>query len=135
MWVSEGPSALGRFRAIDLQHALTREGARPAPLDDFPADRLLHSEEYGDYQGGAGGHRSRADAARAEPIIKGAGDAKVALALAPDVGDLHRLLGDIERELGNLAGARAHYERYLELVPGRLRDQERVRGLLEELGE
>lgn len=134
MWVGEGPSALGRFRAIDLRHALTREGDRPAPLDDFPADRLLHSEEYGDYKEAlAAIDHARALLAEGLPR-KALADAKVALALAPDVGDLHRLLGDIERELGDLAQARAHYERYLELVPGRLRDQERVRGLLEELG-
>lgn len=135
MWVAEGPSALGRFRAIDLRHALTREGARPAPLDDFPADRLLHSEEYGDYKVAlAAIEHARLLLAAGLPR-KALIDAKVALALAPDVGDLHRLLGDIERELGDLAGARTHYERYLELVPGRLRDQERVRGLLEELGQ
>lgn len=135
MWVAEGPSALGRFRAIDLRYALTREGARPAPLDDFPADRLLHSEEYGDYKEAlAAIDHARALLAAGLPR-KALVDAKLALALAPDVGDLHRLLGDIERELGNLAEARAHYERYLELVPGRLRDQERVRGLLEELGQ
>jgi tetratricopeptide (TPR) repeat protein len=135
MWVAEGPSALGRFRAIDLRHALTREGARPAPLDDFPADRLLHSEEYGDYKAAlAAIEHARLLLAAGLPR-KALIDAKVALALAPDVGDLHRLLGDIERELGDLASARTHYERYLELVPGRLRDQERVRGLLEELGQ
>jgi isopenicillin-N N-acyltransferase like protein len=125
LWVCEGPSALGRFRAFDLRHALAREGARPAPLDDFPADRLLHSEEYGDYQEAlAAIDHARALLAQGLPR-KALADAKVALALAPDVGDLHRLLGDIERELGDLAAARTHYERYLELVPGRLRDQER----------
>ena len=135
LWVAEGPSALGRYHAIDLRHTLTREGARPAPLDDFPPDRLLHSEEYGDYKESlAAIDHARALLADGLPR-KALADAKVALALAPDVGDLHRLLGDIERELGNLAEARAHYERYLELVPGRLRDQERVRGLLEELGQ
>ena len=134
LWVAEGPSALGRYRAIDLRHALTREGARPAPLDDFPADRLLYSEEYGDYKEAlAAIDHARVLLAQGLPR-KALADAQVALALAPDVGDLHRLLGDIERELGNLAAARTHYERYLELVPGRLRDQERVRGLLEELG-
>ena len=59
--------------------------------------------------------------------------AQVALALAPDVGELHRLLGDIERELGNRDDARTHYRRYLELVPGRRRDQVRVEGILAEL--
>ncbi|WP_434427871.1 C45 family autoproteolytic acyltransferase/hydolase [Nannocystis pusilla] len=135
MWVGEGPSALGRFRAIDLRHALGRRQERPAPLDDFPADRLLHSEEYSDYKEAleALGH-ARGLLARGLPE-QALASASVALALAPDVGELHRLLGDIERELGDLAAARRHYERYLELVPGRLRDQERVRGLLEELRE
>jgi isopenicillin-N N-acyltransferase-like protein len=135
LWVSEGPSALGRFRAIDLNYALAREGARPAPLDDFPADRLLHSEEYGDYLEALAAIDHARSLVAQGLAQKALADAKVALALAPDVGDLHRLLGDIERELGNMAAARTHYERYLELVPGRLRDQERVRGLLEELGE
>lgn len=135
MWIGEGPSALGRFRAIDLRHALTRQPGRPAPLDDFPADRLYRSEEYGDY-------REALEALAHARALLGRGlatqalaSAKIALALAPDVGDLHRLLGDIERELGDLPAAREHYERYLQLVPGRLRDQERVRGLLEELRE
>lgn len=135
MWVSEGPSALGRFQAFDLRHALTRQGSRPAPLDDFPADRLLHSEEFGDYREALESiEHARALLGRGL-ADKALASAKVALALAPDVGDLHRLLGDIERELGHAAEARAHYERYLQLVPGRLRDQERVRGLLEELSE
>lgn len=133
MWVGEGPSALGRFRAIDLRHALGRQQDRPAPLDDFPADRLLHSEEYSDYKEALEA-LAHARSLLARNLPRQALDsATVALALAPDLGDLHRLLGDIHRELGDLAAARAHYERYLELVPGRLRDQERVRGLLEEL--
>ncbi|MEZ4450014.1 MAG: C45 family autoproteolytic acyltransferase/hydrolase [Nannocystaceae bacterium] len=135
LWVAEGPSALGRFRAFDLRYLLMRQGSRPAPLDDFPADRLLHSEEYADFEeaGDAIAHaQSLLAAGRPERALA---SAKLALALAPDIGDLHRLLGDIERDLGHRPEARAHYERYLELVPGRLRDQERVRGILEELGD
>ena len=60
--------------------------------------------------------------------------ARIALALAPDVGDLHRLLGDIYRDLGDAEQALRHYRRYIELVPGRHRDQEIVRGIIEELG-
>jgi len=135
LWVAEGPSTLGRYRAFDLGHLLARQRTRPAPLADFLADRLLYSEEYRDY-----GEALEGVAYARELLALGRPDqalaaAQVSLALAPDIGELHRLLGDIERELGNLADARAHYERYLELVPGRLRDQERVRGLLEELGQ
>lgn len=134
MWVAEGPSALGRFRAFDLRYLLMRQGTRPAPLDDIASDRLLHSEEFSDFQQALDAIAHAQSLLAAGLPERALASAKLALALAPDVGDLHRLLGDIERELDHPAEARRHYERYLELVPGRLRDQERVRGLLEELG-
>jgi tetratricopeptide (TPR) repeat protein len=134
LWVGEGPSALGRFRAFDLRYALARQGGRPAPPDDFAADRLLFSEEYNDWLEA----REEYDWAR-QLLLRGEADAalasaRVALALAPDVGEIHRLVGDIERERGDHEQAKRHYRRYLELVPGRIRDQEVVRGLLDELG-
>lgn len=134
LWVAEGPSTLGRYRAFDLRTLLGRQGRSPAPLDDLPADRLLYSEEYNDYQ------EALAELEHARRLLKEdrADDAlvsgKVALALAPDVADLHRLLGDIHRELDEDEPAIRHYRRYLELVPGRARDQEVVRGILDELG-
>lgn len=135
MWVAEGPSALGRFRAFDLRYLLMRQGTRPAPLDEFPPDRLLHSEEFSDFQQAMDAIDHAKSLLAIDMPKKALASAKLALALAPDVGELHRLLGDIERELDNPSAARKHYRRYLELVPGRLRDQERVRGLLEELGD
>lgn len=134
MWVAEGPSTLGRYRAFDLRHLLARQGSRPAPLDDVEADRLLYSEEYKDYQ------EALREIEYARYLLArglhhdALASAHVALALAPDVGDLHRLLGDIERDLGHTEQAMAHYQRYIELVPGRHRDQEIVRGMIEELG-
>lgn len=134
MWVAEGPSTLGRYRAFDLRHLLARQGNRPAPLDDVEADRLLYSEEYKDYQE-ALREIEHARYLLARNLHEDAlSSARVALALAPDVGDLHRLLGDIERDLGHPEEAIAHYQRYIELVPGRHRDQEIVRGIIEELG-
>lgn len=133
MWVAEGPSTLGRYQAIDLGRSLRRTEGPPAPLDDLPPDPLLYSEEYRDYQ-------EAIDAIEHARIMLGRGlperarwSAQVALALAPDLGELHRLLGDIERELGNAEQARTHYKRYLDLVPGRRRDQVRVEGILAEL--
>jgi isopenicillin-N N-acyltransferase like protein len=134
LWVAEGPSNLGRYRAFDLRHLLGRQGSRPAALADFPADRLLHSEEYRDYQEALRGidyARELLGLARPHEALAAA---QVSLALAPDIGELHRLLGDIERELGQPERAKAHYRRYLELIPGRQRDQERVKGIIEELG-
>ncbi len=135
MWVAEGPSTLGRYQAIDLGRSLRRAEGPPAPLDDLPPDPLLYSEEFRDY-------REAIEAIDHARVMLGRGlperarwSAQVALALAPDLGELHRLLGDIERDLGNAAQARVHYERYLELTPGRKRDQVRVKGILAELEE
>ena len=134
MWVGEGPSALGRFQAFDLARMLGRDDAPAAPLDDLPADSLLHSEEYRDWL-------EAIDAIQHARRLLGRGhperalvSAQVAHALAPDVGELHRLLGDIERELGHAEDAIVHYRRYLELVPGRRREQVRVEGIIAELG-
>jgi len=134
LWVAEGPSAIGRFRAFDLRYLLGRQGTRPAPLEDIPAAPLLASEEYRDYL------EALAAVEHARYVLNnGAAEqartsAMIALALAPELGDLHRLLGDIERELGNIEAAIPHYQRYLELIPGRERDRVQVEGILNELG-
>ncbi len=134
LWVSEGPSALGKFRAFDLRYWLMRQGDRPAPLDDIPPDRLLHSEAYNDYEQALHAIAYAKDLLGQQLPERARTAAQVALTLAPEIGSLHRLLGDIERELNNPEAALEHYRRYLELVPARLRDQERVRGIMEELG-
>lgn len=134
LWVAEGPSTLGRYRAFDLGHLLARQRTRPAPLPDFQADRLLYSEEYRDYGEALEGIAYARELLARERPEQALATAQVSLALAPDIGELHRLLGDIERELGNAEQAKTHYRRYLELVPGRQRDQERVKGIIEELG-
>ena len=134
LWVAEGPSTLGRYRAFDLRHLLGRQGSRPAPLADFPADRLLYSEEYRDYKEALEGIDYARELLGLERPREALAAAQVSLALAPDIGELHRLLGDIERELEHDEEAKLHYRRYLELIPGRQRDQERVKGIIEELG-
>src|SRR5690606_17581042 len=134
LWVAEGPSTLGRYRAFDLRYLLGRQGSRPAALEDFPADRLLYSEEYRDYQEALEGIDYARELLALDRPAEALAAAQVSLALAPDIGELHRLLGDIERELEHPEEAKAHYRRYLELIPGRQRDQERVKGIIEELG-
>ncbi len=133
MWIAEGPSTLGRYRAIDLAYLLGRGEGRPAPLHDLPPDPLLYSEQYRDYTEAIESiDHARALLSAGHPE-RALWSAKIALALAPDVGDLHRLLGDIERELGHTEQALVHYRRYLELVPGRRREQVRVEGIIAEL--
>lgn len=134
LWVAEGPSTLGRYRAFDLRYLLGRQGSRPAALADFPADRLLYSEEYRDYQEALAGLDYARELLLLDRADEALAAARVSLALAPDIGELHRLLGDIERELDHGEQAKIHYRRYLELIPGRQRDQERVKGIIEELG-
>jgi len=134
LWVAEGPSTLGRYRAFDLRYLLGRQGTRPAALSDFPADRLLYSEEYRDYQEALEGLDYARELLTLDRPQEALAAAQVSLALAPDIGELHRILGDIERELDHPDAAKAHYRRYLELIPGRQRDQERVKGIIDELG-
>ena len=134
LWVSEGPSGLGRFQAFDLRKLLGRDDAPPSPLGDIPPDPLLYAEAYRDYQEAIELVRHARTLLTEGFPGRALWSAKVALALGPDVGDLHRLLGDIERELGNDAEALGHYKRYLELTPGRRRDQVRVEGIIAELG-
>ena len=134
MWVGEGPSTLGRFRAFDLRHLLTRQEGPAAPLEDLPSDPLLYSEEYTDYLEAkrqleyASYLLSLGQAADAESA------AQLALGLAPELAELHRLLGDIARDLGHREDAVQAYRRYIELVPGRMREQQRARSVIEELG-
>ncbi len=134
LWVSEGPSAMGRFQAFDLRHRLGRQGQRPAPLEDLPADPLLFSAEYYDFKEAQRALAYARDRLREGDLDRAHWSATIGLALAPDLGDLHRILGDVQRERGDTAAAQAHYQRYLDLIPGRLRDQERIRGVLAELG-
>lgn len=134
LWVAEGPSTLGRYQAFDLRQLLGRERGPTTPLDDLPPDPLLYSEAYRDYQEAVELVDHASALLTAGYPDRALWSAKVALALAPDVGDLHRLLGDIERELGHDDDAIAHYQRYLELIPGRRRDQVRVEGIIAELG-
>ena len=133
LWVAEGPSTLGRYRAFDLRHLLRPREYRPGAPQDFPPDRLLYSEEYNDY-------RVALDELEYARKRFSMGDtetarfsAEIALSLAPDVGPLHRLLGNIYRELDMKDEALTAYRRYLELVPGQNRDQDRVRGIIDEL--
>ena len=133
MWVAEGPSNLGRYQAFDLRRLLGRDEVVAAPLQDLPADPLLYSEEYRDYQEAIESIDHARTLLAQGQHERALWSAKVALALAPDVGELHRLLGDIERELEHPEEAVAHYRRYLELVPGLRRDQVRVEGIIAEL--
>ncbi len=134
LWVGEGPSTLGSYRAYDLRARLGRDDARPAAVEDLAPDPLLFSAEYQDYrQALAAAEHARAMLAMGEPE-RARWSAAIGLALAPELGDLHRVMGDVGRALGDVDLAREHYTRYLELSPGRLRDHELVRGILNELG-
>lgn len=133
MWVAEGPSNLGRYQAFDLRELLGRDDTPAAPLADLPSDPLLYSEEYRDYLEAVDSIDHARQLLAQGYLERALWSAKVALALAPDVGELHRLLGDIERELDHPEEAIAHYRRYLELVPGLRRDQVRVEGIIAEL--
>ncbi len=133
LWVGEGPSTLGRFRAFDLKHLLRPREHRQGAPQSFQPDRLLYSEIYADYRVALEEMEYARERLNAGEFEQARFSAEVALSLAPDIGPLHRLLGNIYRELEMENEALAAYRRYLELVPGQNRDQDRVRGMIDEL--
>jgi len=130
LWVSEGPGALGRFRAFDLRYELRGEGVRPAPPADIPA-------------------ASDADPSAARAILAARGDlrqarrargqsrnaaarelAARALARVPDLPAANLMMGELAEARGDDATARTYFERYVRLGPDDLSAAEEVRARL-----
>jgi len=133
MWVGEGPGALGALRAFDVRHELAGPGqatAGAAPPADLPADAALDSAGYRDLV--------VADAALADAVrMLAAGKRRLAVealrravSFAPSLPGAHKLLADVLRAQRDAAGARAEYQRFLELSPPYLDEVEEVRAWL-----
>jgi tetratricopeptide (TPR) repeat protein len=128
LWVGEGPHMLGKFRAFDLKRELRGE-ERPAP-PDLPADPIADTDEYAAYREAkasleaAERYRAAGDAERAIE------EARKAAALEDQMPEPHRLLGDLLRARGDVAGARHEYERFLADSPPYYKDVEDVKGIL-----
>jgi hypothetical protein len=128
LWVGEGPHALGRFRAFDLRKELLGEERPASP--DFPADPILDTDEYRRYLDAQAAYKT-AERLRDQKLPTLALDeARRAAGLEDGMAEAHRLIGDLLRANGDVAGAKAAYRRFLELSPPYLKDVEEVKGFL-----
>lgn len=133
LWVSEGPGASGRFRAFDLRYELRREGARPAPPPDIPADTEL---DPGDAEAILA---ARADLREARHAWSDGSHRRArelvqrALARAPTLPEALRMAGDYARADGDHEVADQFYRRYLEVGPDDLAAEEEIKALLNNL--
>ncbi len=132
LYVSEGPGAMGRFRAFDLRDELGGSGPRFAPLSPIPPagddDRLADAKAV---------IAARAELRRARDAQAGGRDDDAwahiqrALARAPDLPEALALAGDHAGATGLEAQAEALYRRYLEIGADSPRKRDAIRARLE----
>jgi hypothetical protein len=128
LWVGEGPHLLGKFRAFDLRKELLGEDRPPAA--DLPEDATAQSDEYRRYLLAMSAWKT-AERLRDQKLPERALDeARRAAGYEDAMPEPHRLLGDLLRQRGDVAGAKNEYRRFLELSPPYLKDIEEVKGLL-----
>jgi isopenicillin-N N-acyltransferase like protein len=128
LWVGEGPHALGKFRAFDLRRELLGED-RPASAD-LAEDPTLTSDEYRRYLGAQAAYKT-AERLRDQKLpVLALEEARRAAGLVDKMPEAHRLIGDLLRAGGDVAGAKQEYRRFLELSPPYLKDIEEVKGFL-----
>ncbi len=127
LWISDGPGALGRFRAFDLRYELRGEGVRPAPPADLP--------EASDARPSAARAiiRARRDLRLARKA-RGRGRSALArelaaraLARVPDLPEANLLLGQLAEARGDTETSQHYYERYMDLGPDDLGAAEEIR--------
>jgi hypothetical protein len=125
LWIADGGAA-GRMRAVDLRHELHGEGTHPAPPPDVPPDAGLDA----DAAAAVVAARALVRAARAASGERARELAARALALAPTYPAVLRTAGDLARRAGDDAGARAYYQRWLELGSDDPAAEEEIRAYL-----
>jgi len=128
LWVGEGPHLLGRFRAFDLRKELLGE-ERPAP-GDLPEDPIALSDDFRNYKEAMASLKAAERLRDERELDRAAEEARKAIGFETLMPEPHRILGDLLRDQGDRAGARAEYQRFLQLSPPYLKDIEQVKGIL-----
>ncbi len=119
LWVSEGPRTLGRYVRIDLAARLLEgeaAGAREG-TDDIPADPALEDGTWARLVLGARFRKEAGVAVGARRFEAAADLYRRATAIRPDDHLAWRGLAEASERGGDRAGARAAWERVLQLAP------------------
>ncbi len=131
LWVAEGPGARSRFRAFDLRHELSGEGARAAPPPDIPA------LGEGDGRVAAAVLAAEADLRAARQAVRRGGRRQArelvsrALVRAPDLPQALWMAAELARADHDDERARRLLQRYLDVGPDDLNAGEEARAILD----
>lgn len=131
-WVSEGPSAHGRLRAIDLRHALGDDRVAAAPPPDIPADPAVEASAITAVQLARADLMAARRAAQRGALARARELAQRALVRSPQLVDALLLAGNLAQRGGDGAGAQRLLRRLLELGPDDSRAEQEARAYLQE---
>jgi hypothetical protein len=129
LWVSD-PHAAGRMRAFDLRHELRGEGDRPAPPADIPPDAAFDPDRMPSLIAARADLREARGALEAGDTERAAEACARARARMPALPEALELAATIAQLRGDLAGARAAFEAWLDGGPDDPKGEERARALL-----
>lgn len=129
LWVAD-PRAGGRMRAFDLRHELRRDGDRPAPPADIPADASADPDRAATLAAAradlriaraalAAGNRERASEACARARVR-----------APSLPEALELDAQVAQARGDLSGARAAFQAWLDAGPDDPKQEQRARAMI-----
>jgi isopenicillin-N N-acyltransferase-like protein len=130
LWVGAGPHASGRYVAFDVGKELGVKAAEQEPAD-LPADPIVGTQAFADYQLAQAALRSAAQLKALGRRDRALDEARVAVGAEERSADAQQLLGDLLWERGDKEGARAAYRRFLQLHPPYLGDIETAKRRLQ----
>lgn len=130
LWVSD-PSAGGRMRAFDLRHELRKEGDRPVPPADIPADPAADPDRVANLTAARADLRIARDALAGGALVRASEACARARARAPGFPEAVELDAVIAQARGDDARARKLYQEWLDAGADDPVTEERARALLD----
>lgn len=130
LWVAD-PSANGRMRAFDLRHELRKEGDRPMPPADIPADASADPDRVANMTSARADLRIARDALGAGELLRASEACARARARAPGLPEAIQLEAAIAQARGDDARARKLYQEWLDVGADDPVAEERARALLD----
>ncbi|MFN0252839.1 MAG: C45 family autoproteolytic acyltransferase/hydrolase [Kofleriaceae bacterium] len=129
LWVAD-PSASNRMRAFDLRHELRREGDRPTPAADIPAEVDVELDRVANLRTARADLRAARALLAADDLARADEACARARARVPNLPETLELEATIAQARGDTARARAVFQAWLEAGPDDPKAEERARSVL-----
>jgi hypothetical protein len=130
LWVAD-PSASGRMRAFDLRHELRREGDRPVPPADIPADPAADPDRVANLDAARAELRNARDALASGALVRASEACARARARAPGLPEAIELDAIIAQARGDEMRAKKLYQEWVDAGADDPATEERARALLD----